>query len=160
MRSGLYIKIFVLFLGIFITLNAEAKRKKKNKKKAKVEKVTETKKPVMVDSVKLVAKPSSTPPLVKQEENIKFAQLVVSFASRGAGIDAQARDQLLAHITWFNEQNHCELMYDKKGWGREGEMDFCFFGNNQILIPTLYKQLKEKFAGRPTVFVKENFPCK
>ena len=160
MRSGLYIKIVVLFLSVLISFNADAKRKKRKKKKAATEKVTTAPQPIKVDSVKTQTNTSMNPPVLQQEANIKLAQLVVSFASRGAGIDAQARDMLLAHITWFNEKNHCELMFDKKGWGREGEMDFCFYGNNQILIPTLYKQLKEKFAGRPTVFVKENFPCK
>lgn len=169
MRAATAVRIILIFSILIISFSADARRKKKNKNKAPATKAASVNLVSKTDSTKNVAtisRPSVTPvtsnaATVKKQEEIKpFAQLVVSFTSMGGGINAKARDQFLEHIQWFNTQNHCELMYDKKPWGREGEIDYCFFGNNQILIPTLYKQLKEKFTGIRQIFIKENFPCK
>jgi hypothetical protein len=160
MRTGKYTKYLLLLLVCAISFSADAKRKKRKKKKAKT---TITASTVVSDSTKVVPLPkTNTPVNVIKEDNkeIKLAQLVVSFASMGAGIDAKSRQKFLEHITWFNEQHHIELMYDKKSWGREGEMDYCFYGNNEILMPILFKELKEKLANGTKVFVKQNFPCK
>jgi hypothetical protein len=168
MRSATYVKLVVLFLSLIVSFNADArKKKKKNAKPAVTQtapvKTSKTDTAISSATVKAspVAVPVTTATVVKKQEEIKpFAQLVISFTSMGAGINSKARDQFLEHITWFNEQNHCELMFDKKPWGREGEIDYCFYGNNQILIPMLYKQLKEKFNGVRQIFINQNFPCK
>jgi hypothetical protein len=160
MHIAKYTKYLLLFLLCVVSLTADAKRKKRKKKKAKTAVVTST---IKADSSKVVPLPGTNTnvnPIKEDNKNIKLAQLVVSFASMGAGIDAKAKQTFTDHITWFNEKHHCELMYDKKSWGREGEMDFCFYGNNEILMPILYKELKEKLANGTKVFVKQNFPCK
>lgn len=157
-----YVKILLFFFIFIISFQAEAKRKKKKKQKTKIEKVTKNNiVPTPADSNVVKSTINTGVSMSKQNEEIKpFAQIVVSFSSMGAGINAKARQAFLDHVAWFNTENHCELMYDRKTWGREGEVDYCFVGNNQILMPILYKQLKEKFNGERLVFVKENFPCK
>ncbi len=160
MPTGNYTKYLLLLLICTISFTADAKRKKRKKKKAKTTVIATT---VTGDSSKVAPLPkTNTPVQIIKEDNkeIKLAQLVVSFASMGAGIDAKAQQKFLEHIGWFNEKHHIELMFDKKSWGREGEIDYCFYGNNEILMPTLYKELKEILATGTKVFVKQNFPCK
>jgi hypothetical protein len=162
MKSDKYIRLLLLFLLLAITFNADARRKKRKKKNAPVEKTVAPVQVNKVDSSAFKNAKANTQITTnsKPQEEIKLAQLVVSFASMGAGIDAKARQQFLEHLTWFNTKHNIELMYDKKNWGREGEVDYCFYGNNGILIPMLYKELSEKLAGAKKVFIKQNFPCK
>ncbi len=161
MSQAKYVKILLFFFIFIISFQAEAKRKKKKKKKAKIEKVTQNNKvPADSNVVKINTNTGGVSTNNPNEPIKPFAQIVVSFSSMGAGINAKARQAFLDHIAWFNTQNNCELMYDRKTWGREGEVDYCFVGNNQILMPVLYKQLKEKFSGEKMVFINENFPCK
>ena len=65
----------------------------------------------------------------------------ISFISKGAGIDNDLRDAIEKNITDFNSQNNLNLSYDKKGWGREGEVDYF------INIENLSTQQKKSFTS-------------
>lgn len=163
MKSRIALHVLLLTLVCLITFNADAKRKKRKKKKATVVKIVPAKDSNIVHIPKTPPPPPPPPPGIIKQDNATIkplAQVVVSFVSRGTGIDAKARNEFFEYITYFNAKHHCELMYDKKPWGREGEIDFCFYGNNEILMPELFKDLKEKFVGHNTVFVNKNAACK
>jgi hypothetical protein len=65
----------------------------------------------------------------------------ISFISKGAGIDNDLRDTIEKNITDFNSKNDLNLSYNKKGWGREGEVDY-FIG-----IENLSTQQKKSFTS-------------
>lgn len=50
-------------------------------------------------------------------------RLTISFYSIGTGIDSEHHDKFVEFLNNFKPV----LLYDKAGWGREGEVDYCFF---------------------------------
>lgn len=79
--------------------------------------------------------PSKSKP-AKQTNTMK-----ITFISKGAGIDNDLRDAIEKNITDFNTQNNLNLSYDKKGWGREGEVDYF------ISVENLSTQQKKSFTS-------------
>ena len=71
----------------------------------------------------------STPANQNDQDNITY-DLIISFISKGAGIDHSLKDKIDAIITEFNNKNNVDLKYDKTGWGREGEVDYNFILKN------------------------------
>lgn len=53
-------------------------------------------------------------------------RLVISFISKGGGIDRDAKKNVLAYIENYNKTHSLTLVYETVRWGREGEVDFCF----------------------------------
>ena len=53
-------------------------------------------------------------------------RLVISFISRGSGIDRDTKKNVLTFIENYNKEHHTNLVYETIRWGREGEVDFCF----------------------------------
>ncbi len=88
--------------------------------------------------------------------NMKTEQmrLVVSFISKGAGVDAKAHEEFDALI-----KNHPKKpVFESFRWGREGEHDLCFkltelTKKEQI---TLIENLKKITNYNDMFFVKEN----
>lgn len=158
MKNMINLKNFFLILCLLaIVTPSIAKRQKKVKKKKAKTSV------VMKDTTftqLAPTPPSATISFNSQEEKIVLSQLVVSFVSRGYGVDMKAVDDFFYLMNQFNEKNHLTLMFDHKVWGREGERDYCFVGNNQLLIGQFSNELKKHFANNKLVFVKENTPCK
>jgi hypothetical protein len=54
-------------------------------------------------------------------DSTNIARVVVSFISKGEGIDIAGKDAL---DKWLSERN---AVYEVKNWGREGETNYCFF---------------------------------
>jgi hypothetical protein len=66
-------------------------------------------------------------PVTKTEQTTDSTyRFIVSFISKGAGIDSKSNDAIASYITTFNNQNDATVKYDKINWGKEGEMDYCF----------------------------------
>ena len=53
-------------------------------------------------------------------------RLIVSFISKGAGIDSQTLAALESLVTTFSNKDGFLVKYDKITWGKEGEFDYCF----------------------------------
>lgn len=68
--------------------------------------------------------------------------IIVSFASMGAGIKRDIRKKLDDAITSFNQDNNVTINVEKYGWGREGEVDYLF--NLENLSTKQKKALKAK----------------
>jgi hypothetical protein len=58
-----------------------------------------------------------------QENTIK--NLVVSFYSIGSGIDYKSAEKFELFLNTFTLPNGSKPVYEKVGWGREGEIDYC-----------------------------------
>ena len=58
-----------------------------------------------------------------QENTIK--NLVVSFYSIGSGIDYKSAEKFEQFLNTFALENGSKPVYEKIGWGREGEIDYC-----------------------------------
>ena len=89
--------------------------------------------------------------------NTHTYRLIVSFISKGTGVDRAKVEALLKQV----ESNSNKLVYEKVQWGREGETDFCFqLGNlkktEQI---TFINEIKKQMTGSDMVFITENAPC-
>ena len=77
----------------------------------------------------------------KQVKNIESTQtenhlvkdtscrFTVSFISFGGGIDKNAKKELEQFILNFEIKNEMKIPFEKKYWGKEGELDFCFMLN-------------------------------
>ena len=86
------------------------------------------------------------------QNDAEKVRLVVSFVSRGEGIDLQTKttfEQWLAtkkNVTW-----------NVQPWGREGELNYCFPLNNMKASEqdAFVKEVQQQLAGRSMVFVNE-----
>ena len=56
--------------------------------------------------------------------------MIVSFISKGAGIDRDARKRVDKAIADYNSKNKTEVTPEMIGWGREGEVDYNFHFKN------------------------------
>lgn len=53
-------------------------------------------------------------------------RLIVSFISKGAGIDTKSQDAIASYLKTFNTINKVDIKPEIVKWGKEGEMDYCF----------------------------------
>jgi len=63
---------------------------------------------------------------IKNNAEILGYDMVVSFISKGAGIDSKLKEKFDTFLISFNKENKTEIEPIKKGWGREGEIDYNF----------------------------------
>jgi hypothetical protein len=94
------------------------------------------------------------PPIDGNVQNYRF---MVSFISKGEGIDEKTRETF---EKWLQEQQR-PLKWETFAWGREGEVDFC------LKLDELSTRDQEKFieqariflANKDLVIISENAPC-
>ena len=88
--------------------------------------------------------------------------LVVSFFSKGNGINREAAGNLEKFLTEYIRKTNTTVTYKKTGWGREGETDYC------ISLSAMNTGQRSKFIAaikdllRPveTIHLFENRPCR
>lgn len=84
------------------------------------------------------------------------ARLVVSFTSKGEGIDYKTKEEF---ENWLKMRGN--VTWETKNYGREGETNFCFFLTNmdarqqEIFV----RDVRTQLTGKETVFVEEYAPC-
>ncbi len=162
-KLPLFILSLVL-IALFTLSNSDVQAKKKRckRKKAKSAQVANT------DSTLNVVRAPGVPnqrehdslKAAKMIEKQQSSALVVSFISMSSGIDVKSAKELETMVVAFNKEHQCDLTYDKKPWGREGERDYCIIASNNSCVDDFATLLKTKFAGNRLIFVKENTPCK
>lgn len=94
--------------------------------------------------------------------NDSIYRLSVSFISIGSGIDAQAQAKYDQFVTEFGTRHKVTLAHETVGWGREGEVDYCF-KLSELKSPqqaTFVEESKALLAGNELVLFKENTPCR
>jgi hypothetical protein len=131
-------KLLVILLSGFIGLNSCKQNKSLATGETKVEK-QENKTPVNPVSEKVDVVTENTEKAKSNEEGIKG--LVVSFYSIGGGIDLDAARKFDAWIAAYKTPSGQPVVYEKIGWGREGEIDYC------IQLDSMNQQEAEEFVG-------------
>lgn len=108
------------------------------------------------------AEPPQTPETPVVESADQMYRLSVSFISIGAGIDHKSKTAYDAWIKEFESQNKVTLAHETVGWGREGEVDYCFLLKE--LKPAQQTEFinttKKTFEGNTLVHIKENTACR
>ena len=162
-KSQLYIlSLLLITLFSFVFNDVQAKKKRCKRKKAKTTQIAAT------DSTTRVVRAPGVPnqrehdslKAAKMKEKLQSSALVVSFISMSSGIDIKSAQELEAFILSYNKEHKCDMTYEKKPWGREGERDYCIIASNKVCLDDFAKILKTKFNGNRLIFVKENTPCK
>ena len=101
----------------------------------------------------------------KQEgtDNLKnnIYRLKVNFYSIGSGTENEMMLQLEDFVGTFSAEKKLNVDYEKSGWGKEGETDYCFrlkelddSQQKEFIIKT-----KDLLKGAKWVHVYENEPC-
>ena len=67
--------------------------------------------------------------------------MIVSFISKGEGIDHELKDKVDARIVLFNKENKTDIQPEIVGWGREGEKDYNF------VLKNLSTEVHKKFVA-------------
>ena len=86
--------------------------------------------------------------------------LVVSFFSRGQGVDSETHKSFKEFITPYDSTG--QITADKYHWGREGETDYCirFVSLDAAKQQEFTTQAKAILARSTLVHVEENADCK
>ena len=92
-------------------------------------------------------------PPQKKEEDVR---LVVSFISRGFGIDQKLKSDFESWLV-----SRPEARYEVHPWGKEGELNYCFPLSYLSAADqgTFVRDVKPHFAGRQMVYVNEHTRC-
>ncbi len=86
--------------------------------------------------------------------------LLVSFISFGPGIDFRSVPVFENALKQFNIENACNINYEMKPWGREGERDYCISGKDAKCLEKFASQIKQSFKGNDRILIKEHTPCR
>ena len=86
--------------------------------------------------------------------------LVVSFISFGGGIDFRSVPLFEKDLKQYNTDNRCNLVYEAKNWGREGERDYCITGGTSSCLDNFIIHVKKMYNGNDRILIKENATCR
>ena len=96
---------------------------------------------------------------VTAADSLEIFPLVLSFYSRGSGIDYVAYKAILMTINEHNAINRTRLVFNTASWGREGEKDLCFPRQNTINFDSFVSQVRSTLDSNKNVHVLINHPC-
>lgn len=87
---------------------------------------------------------------------------IVSFFSKGSGIDNKTKTAFLELIDGINNHNSKKIIFTEKKWGREGEVDYCMnFDEFDISNATELKdKIKELINIKKLVKIYEDRECR
>jgi hypothetical protein len=94
-----------------------------------------------------------------QQVEAQDSAIVLSFYSRGAGIDSKAYQLLTDSMEAYTASYGDSLMHTKTRWGREGEIDICFPPQATSYYSAFYNFLKRDFAEHPNVHYTKALDC-
>ncbi len=157
-------KIINLGLIVLITFSVACK----THKESPAQNVSKTSAP---ESSPAITKPEETTGLTQnsgalaQEPNLDLKEnlyrLKVNFYSIGSGTENEMMLQLEDFVGTFSAEKKLNVDYEKSGWGKEGETDYCFrlkelddSQQKEFIIKT-----KDLLKGAKWVHVYENEPC-
>lgn len=87
-------------------------------------------------------------------------RLIVSFISKGGGIDGKSLKDFEQLVKDFNTANKSNISYTIKPWGREGEKDYCFEPGQGRNLEKLVSEIKKSLQGKELIRLKENAICR
>ncbi len=96
-----------------------------------------------------------------KKETTKYeGNFVVSFFSKGGGIDSKMFNRFKTFIESFNQKNNTTIKYKVIAWGKEGEKDFCFESDNNSYFNSFITDAKNFLAESKLVRIKEHSACR
>jgi hypothetical protein len=103
-----------------------------------------------------LANPNDVPPITTTY------RFTISFISIGAGIDHTAKTKYDQFVIDFGKRNKVKLAHEVVGWGREGEVDYCFklAELKELQQAAFVKESKALVNGNELVQTKENANCR
>lgn len=111
-------------------------------------------------------KPVSSAPAPTGDEiaakNQAFNNVVISFYSKGQGVNAKAVETIENFLKEYPLKVHHDIPYNKISWGREGEIDFCISlaelkGEDRRIFVEKIRELIKQFE---LINFFENHPCR
>lgn len=107
--------------------------------------------------------PPATNPLpvaaqpVPAEKDTTLFRFVVSFYSKGEGIDYKSKDEFEKFLNSYPKK----ITFEPTAWGREGEVDYCLKLNELSAIEQtdFVRKAKELLSKSALVHVDENAKC-
>ena len=120
------------------------------------EKVVET-----ISEIPVGSKKTEKPIAEKVQQNVSTGYLVVTFSSRGSGIDGKAMNKLDEIVISLGLNKAESTPLEKVSWGREGEIDYCFDLSliDEELTTNLKNQLNSEFSGNNLVQIEHHENC-
>jgi hypothetical protein len=108
------------------------------------------------DQTGKLANPNDVPPITTTY------RFTISFISIGAGIDHTAKTKYDQFVIDFGKRNKVKLAHEVVGWGREGEVDYCFklAELKELQQAAFVKESKALVNGNELVQTKENANCR
>lgn len=89
-------------------------------------------------------------------------RMTVSFTSMGGGIDYKAKSTFDKFVSTYEATNKVKLAHETVGWGREGEVDYCY-KLAELKDPKksdFVNQCKAQVKGNDQIELKENTTCR
>ncbi len=128
MKSTLHTLLAIsFFLGIL-----SGCKSKENRNNNAAEPITKEETPVVptppvteIKTVNEVPKPNTDEKKKEEGQENTIKNLVVSFYSIGSGIDYKSAEKFEQFLNTYTHADGSKPVYEKIGWGREGEIDYC-----------------------------------
>lgn len=116
---------------------------------------TQTTTPASANATTSMTPPNSTADAIKNTD--ETVRLVVSFYSKGEGIDSESKDAFNKLI----DSNAKKIAYEPIRWGREGEVDYCLELKelSSAEQENFVKKVKELLNKSTLVHIKEYGKC-
>jgi hypothetical protein len=96
----------------------------------------------------------------KDSASFKSDVLLVSFISFGPGIDFRSIPVFENSLKQFNIDNQCNVKYEMKPWGREGERDYCITAADAKCLLNFARFITNNFKGNDRILIKEHAQCR
>lgn len=81
----------------------------------------------------------------------------ISFLSYGTGIDYRQKTVLDSLVNLYAAS--CNIIYYKKNWGREGEIDYCFSQFDSDCEKNFYTDLTKNIVFKERVVLEKDKTC-
>lgn len=140
-------KLNIILIIITISLSTSCKSKKeatsienKNAVNQTEEMSAHTQKDQVLETKKVALDEAKTVDLKADNKQEIIYSMVVSFFSRGSGIDFKIAREFDNYIKKFEAEHSENFVYEIVTWGREGEVDYC------IQFPKLNKEMARIFV--------------
>lgn len=138
----------------------------KEVKEYEEEVIATNKKPVLVESeielesVKIIKEEPEV--ITREESKEELFSMVVSFFSRGSGIDFMVAREYESLVKKYETSHPEKFTAERFGWGREGEVDYCIeFGElNKNIARAFLEESREITDKTDRVHVKMDTECK
>jgi hypothetical protein len=88
------------------------------------------------------------------------SNVVISFISKGEGIDHKGLDAFELFVKKYKPLKNCKIDFSEKSWGREGERDYCITATSESCIDDFLKLADKFLKASDRVNIQKNVVCR